>query len=99
MSNRFTVYTASAIAKIHEMRLAGAKGPEIASAIGTTTASHQLDGCGQRNLALRTIPISSPAASARIAVRLLQRDALMPRNNWQCHRVAVSVLCQTARGN
>ena len=39
MSGKFTVFTAPAIAKIHAMRLSGAKVAEIAAVIGTTTSS------------------------------------------------------------
>jgi hypothetical protein len=39
MANKFTVYTAEAITKIHTMKLAGKKSAEIARAIGTTTNS------------------------------------------------------------
>jgi hypothetical protein len=39
MANKFTVYTAEAIARIHSMKAAGKKSPEIARAIGTTQNS------------------------------------------------------------
>jgi hypothetical protein len=39
MANKFTIYTAEAITKIHTMKLAGKKSAEIARAIGSTTNS------------------------------------------------------------
>jgi transcriptional regulator len=39
MANKFTVYTAEAIARIYVMKAAGKKSPEIARAIGTTRNS------------------------------------------------------------
>jgi hypothetical protein len=33
------IFTSEALTRVHEMRLAGAKGVEIAKAIGTTSAS------------------------------------------------------------
>lgn len=46
MANKFTVFTADAITRIHTMKLAGKTSAEIARAIGTTTNSLSAR-CGQ----------------------------------------------------